>query len=89
MPSLDWYVGLSGVLHGLLVAGLIGSIRQRRAESLVLGAVIAAKLGWEMLVGPMPGSAEAAGGAVIVEAHLYGAAGGLIGGALLAIKGRD
>ncbi len=88
MPSLDWYVGLSGVLHGLLVAGLVGSLRVRRWESLILGAVIAAKLVFEFVVGPVPGSAEAAGGAVIVEAHLYGAAGGLLGGALLTIGRR-
>ena len=87
MPSLGWYVGLSGVLHGLLVAGLIGSLRVRRRESLILGAVIAAKLGYETFVGPLPGSAEAAGGAVIVEAHLYGAVGGLLGGVLLSIRG--
>ncbi len=85
MPSLDWYVGLSGVLHGLLVAGLVGSLRVRRWESLILGAIIAAKLAYETVVGPMPGSVEAAGGAVIVEAHLYGAAGGLLGGVLLSI----
>ena len=85
MPALGWYVGLSGALHGLLVAGLVGSLRVRRWESLILGAVIAAKLIYENVVGPMPGSAEAAGGAVIVEAHLYGAAGGLLGGVLLSI----
>ena len=87
MPSLDWYVGLSGVLHGLLAAGLLGSIRERPWESLILGAVIAAKLLYETVVGPMPGSAEAAGGAVIVEAHLYGAAGGILSGILLSIRG--
>ena len=88
LPSLDWYVGLSGVLHGLLVAGLVGSIRQRPLESIVLGLIIAAKLAYEMIIGPMPGSAEAAGGAVIVEAHFYGALGGLISGVLLSIRAR-
>lgn len=86
LPALDWYVGLSGVLHGLLVAGLIGSVRERPVESIVLGTIIVGKLGWEMLVGPMPGSAEAAGGAVIVEAHFYGALGGLVSGVLLSIR---
>ncbi len=86
LPSLDWYVGLSGALHGLLVAGLVGGIRARPAESIVLGVIIAAKLAYEMFIGPMPGSAEAAGGAVIVEAHLYGALGGLAAGVLLSIR---
>lgn len=78
-PQLDWYVGLSGVLHGLLVAGAIADIRAgHRGTWLLLGAV-ACKLGWEQLAGPLPGSEASAGGAVIVDAHLYGALGGLLG----------
>ncbi len=88
LPSLDWYVGLSGVLHGLLVAGLVGGFRARQWESLILGGVVAAKLVYEAVAGPMPGSADAAGGAVIVEAHLYGAVGGLVAGAMLLLVGR-
>jgi len=72
-PSLQWYVGLSGVLHGLLVAG--GSVawfKGQRDSLLLLGAV-ALKLLWEQWVGPMPGSEASAGGHVVVDAHLYGA----------------
>ncbi len=77
-PQLGWYVGLSGILHGLLVAGAIADIRAgRRGTWLLLGAV-AFKLGWEQLAGPLPGSEASAGGAVIVDAHLYGALGGLL-----------
>ena len=32
VPSLDWYVGLSGLLHGLLAAGLVASWPLRRPE---------------------------------------------------------
>lgn len=81
MPELRWYVGLSGVLHGLLIAGAIGLIRERRTEALVLLAAVGAKLVYEHLVGPMPGSADAVSGNVITEAHLYGA----LGGALAAV----
>ena len=77
-PQLGWYVGLSGVLHGLLVAGAIADIRSgHRATWLLLGAVVF-KLGWEQLAGPLPGSEASAGGTVIVDAHLYGALGGLL-----------
>ncbi len=86
MPSLDWYVGLSGALHGLLVAGLVGSLRARPVESTVLGLIIAGKLAYESFIGPMPGTADAAGGAVIVEAHLFGAIGGLVSGVLLSLR---
>lgn len=85
-PNLGWYVGLSGVLHGVLIAGLIPGCVARRGEALLLAAVVAAKLAWEQLAGPLPGSAETAGGNVVVDAHLYGAlAGAAAGAALLAL----
>lgn len=79
-PGLEWYVGLSGVLHGLLVAGLIGLISagtSRRNEAIALLVLLLLKLGYEQTAGAMPGSTSLAGGAVVVDAHLYGAVGGL------------
>lgn len=78
MPGLDWYVGLSGLLHGMLAAGVVGLWGHRRTEAMVIGAVLAAKLAYEIVVGPLPGSAATAGGAVITEAHLFGAVGGFL-----------
>jgi len=78
-PQLYWYVGLSGLLHGLLVAGIAGSLSARRIDVLVLGIAVLGKLTYEQLVGPLPGSEESTGGSVIVAAHLYGAIGGAIG----------
>ena len=80
---LEWYVGLSGLLHGLLVAGLFAGILERDREAVLLFAIIVAKLAWEQIAGPLPGSSATAGGAVIVDAHLYGAVGGLLAAALL------
>ena len=82
-PELQRYVGLSGLLHGLLAAGLVAGVVARQPEALVLAACVTAKLAWEQLAGPLPGSAETAGGNVIVNAHLYGAAGGLLAGLLV------
>jgi membrane associated rhomboid family serine protease len=45
--------------------------------------LVCGKLLWEQAVGPLPGSAEVAGGKVIVDAHLYGAIGGLVLGWVL------
>ena len=78
-PNLGWYVGLSGMLYGLLVAGLLAGVLQRDREAIILSVFIVAKLAWEQLVGPLPASESTAGGRVIVEAHLYGALGGLLG----------
>ncbi len=82
-PQLRWYVGLSGVLHGLLVAGSVADIRLGLRGAWLLLGVVALKLAWEQFAGPLPGSEDAAGGRVIVDAHLYGALGGLLMGCLL------
>ncbi|MHB8471744.1 MAG: rhombosortase [Gammaproteobacteria bacterium] len=77
-PELQWYVGLSGVLHGLFAAGAVRHWpAQPRAATLML-VVLAVKLGWEQYFGAMPGTGALAGGAVIVDAHLFGAIGGVI-----------
>ncbi|MBN1237156.1 MAG: rhombosortase [Gammaproteobacteria bacterium] len=74
--EVGWYVGLSGVLHGLLAAGAIAMLRVQPgiAGMLVVGLVV--KLAWEQAMGPLPFTQSASGGPVIVAAHLYGAAGG-------------
>ncbi len=75
--DIDWYVGLSGVLHAVFVAGALAAVLRGLRAELFLLAVIAGKLAWEQFHGAMPGSEEMAGGNVIVEAHLYGALSGL------------
>jgi len=77
-PELDWYVGLSGLLHGLLAAGLVQGLRRRDREAVVLAAFVIGKLAWEQWQGPLPGSEATSGGNVIVNAHLYGAVGGMV-----------
>lgn len=82
-PELLWYVGLSGILHGLLLAGLLAPLLAGRRDVLVLLVALIMKLGWEQLYGPMPGSEATVGGAVVVDAHLYGAIAGGVGTALM------
>ena len=86
--ELDWYVGLSGLLHGLLAAGLLSGVLRRDRESIVLAVFLVAKLAWEQFSGPLPGSVSSTGGAVIVDAHFYGALGGLLGAWLAGIRFR-
>jgi rhomboid family GlyGly-CTERM serine protease len=77
---LYWYVGLSGLLHGMLAAGLVAGLvtgfGSARLEMSVLGALLSMKLVYEQLFGALPGSEASAGGAVVVNAHLYGAVAG-------------
>jgi rhomboid family GlyGly-CTERM serine protease len=75
-PLLQWYVGFSGVLHGMLVAGCLAGWTRGEHERLLLFVLVAAKLGWEQWAGPLPGSEAGAGGQVVVDAHLYGALAG-------------
>jgi rhomboid family GlyGly-CTERM serine protease len=78
-PQLTWYAGFSGVLHGLFVAGTLAAWRRGDRGALLLLAALAAKLVWEQWQGAAPGSVALIGGAVVVDAHLYGAVGGLLG----------
>ena len=77
-PELRWYVGLSGVLHGLFFAGGIADIKVRPKEAYIFLAFITIKLAYEQFFGALPGSEESAGGPVLVDAHFYGAISGLI-----------
>jgi membrane associated rhomboid family serine protease len=78
MPHLQWYVGLSGVLHGLLTAGAVAWWRlEDRRLTLVLWLILLTKLTWEQWHGALPLSGDLN---VIVNAHLYGAIGGAMVG---------
>lgn len=77
-----WYVGLSGILHGLLAAGALKGLTVARTECMVILVILAAKLAWEQMVGALPGTESLSGGEVVVNAHLYGAIGGAIAAAL-------
>jgi hypothetical protein len=81
--GLGWYVGMSGLLHALLVAGIVTRFPVAKGESLALAALIAGKIAWEQLAGPLPGSEISAGGAVVVNAHLYGAIAGILAAGVL------
>jgi len=87
-PQLQWYVGLSGLLHGNIAAGIVAAYQKRKTEMTVLAVAVVGKLVYEQLLGPLPGSELTSGGAVITAAHLYGAIGGLIASAILRIRVR-
>jgi rhomboid family GlyGly-CTERM serine protease len=81
MPQLTWYVGLSGILHGVLAAGAVAWwCVETKPMAATLTMILIGKLMWEQWQGALPISGELA---VIVNAHLYGAIGGALMGTLL------
>jgi rhomboid family GlyGly-CTERM serine protease len=80
-PQLEWYVGFSGVLHGLMAAGLVAWFRTSRdAVTWIVTGLFAAKLAWEHFAGPLPFTAASLELPVVHEAHTYGAIGGGLAG---------
>jgi rhomboid family GlyGly-CTERM serine protease len=80
-PQLEWYVGLSGLLHGLLAAGTVAWWRfETKVLATLLTVIFLGKMGYEQIYGSLPSASEMA---VVSEAHLYGAVGGLVAGLLL------
>jgi rhomboid family GlyGly-CTERM serine protease len=77
--TVAWYVGSSGVLHGVMAAGTLAQLRRGEATGWVLLAFLAGKLAYEHWVGALP----LAGSVVVVDAHLYGVAGGALAAAFL------
>lgn len=75
-PQLSWYIGLSGVLHGLFVIVLIRALLQQRNHvAFVVLSFLIGKLTWEHYHGALAQSTLDA--PVIVAAHEYGALAGL------------
>lgn len=87
-PALMWYVGLSGLLHGILAAGLVEKLKKPDKEAVALMVLLLAKLAFEQFSGPLPGSESTAGGTVVVDSHLFGALGGVVAAILLRIRVR-
>lgn len=77
-PELEWYVGASGALHGVMAAGTLAHLRRGDFDGWILALFVVGKLAYEQFAGAMPfaGSPD-----TVVDAHLYGA----IGGGVLAL----
>ncbi len=72
-PWLNNYVGLSGVLYGVLILGLLITFRQSPKLNVILILLISIKIVWEQLPGfDVNYMRDQIGAAVIVDAHLYG-----------------
>jgi rhomboid family GlyGly-CTERM serine protease len=79
--GIHWYVGASGALHGFMAAGTLAHVRRGDLDGWILAVFIVLKLGYEQWSGALPFSDSSV--PVVVNAHLYGALGGVIAAAFL------
>ena len=84
-PQLQWYVGISGLLHGVWAVGAVASAWRREFTGWLLMIALAGKLAWEQSAGA---SLVVAAFPVVVDAHLYGALGALLALAVMAMLPR-
>jgi len=86
--DIDWYVGLSGAIHGVFAWGCIRDLENKRLSGWLLLIGLALKVGNEQLHGAgslMPDLIDAN---VAVDSHLYGAIMGLLIGLFSLIRRR-
>jgi rhomboid family GlyGly-CTERM serine protease len=84
-PDIDQYVGLSGVLHGIFIWGAIEDIKakERTGYLLLLGVIL--KIAHEQYYGASEDVSDLIGANVAINAHLWGAIGGVIAVMILII----
>lgn len=72
LPELSNYVGLSGVLHGLFLLGLLPMAQRGDRVALAALLYLVGKLVWEQVMGAPLSDEAAIGGRVVTQAHLFG-----------------
>jgi rhomboid family GlyGly-CTERM serine protease len=75
---MQWYVGLSGVLHGLFVIGAYFDIRQKLKTGWVMLLGVWVKVIYEQIFGASADVAKLIEANVAVDAHLFGTITGCI-----------
>jgi rhomboid family GlyGly-CTERM serine protease len=75
-PTLVWYVGASGVLHGAWSAGACAAYRRGEGMGALIMLLLVVKLAYEQQAGVSIFEGDLP---LVSEAHLLGAFGGLVG----------
>ena len=71
-PTMDYYVGLSGYLHGLLLWGALHDIGKGYRSGYLLAVGVIGKTLYEQWYGASEQVAQLINASVAVDAHLYG-----------------
>lgn len=84
-----WCIGLSRLLHGLLIAAIVDYLPQQPRTYSPLLAILIGKLLWEQTAGPLPLSESTIQGTIIINAHLYGTICGLVKSSIFSFSKRQ
>ena len=76
--TLIQYVGLSGVLHGIFVFGAIMDIKTKDKTGYLLFIGVWLKIAYEQFYGASSEVSDLIDASVAINAHLWGAVGGLV-----------
>ncbi|KKO47882.1 protease [Arsukibacterium sp. MJ3] len=85
-PDIQQYVGLSGVLHGLLFFGALLDIKTAKTGGVLLTLGILAKVAYEQYQGPDAELGQLINATVAIDAHWYGVIAGGVMFSLLYLK---
>ena len=77
-PNIVVYTGLSGLLHGVIIWGAAQDCRRNMVTGYLLFIGVWLKIGFEQSQGASVEVARLIESRVAIEAHLYGAVGGVI-----------
>jgi rhomboid family GlyGly-CTERM serine protease len=77
-PKMQWYVGLSGVLHGLFIIGAYFDIRQKFKTGWLMLVGVWIKVIHEQIYGASEDVAQLIAANVAIDAHLFGTITGCI-----------
>lgn len=77
-PDIQQYVGLSGVLHGIFIFGAIMDIRHKDKTGYLLFIGVWLKIAHEQFYGASEQVSSLINATVAIDAHLWGAVGGLL-----------
>ena len=78
IPDLQWYVGFSGIVHGLMLQGLVLEQHLRFVKKALLICALFLKVFYEYWQGSSSAEIELINGNIVVEAHLFGLLAGLV-----------
>ncbi|MCC5879391.1 MAG: rhombosortase [Idiomarina sp.] len=77
-PYIEYYVGFSGALYGLIAFGALNDWLQGIRFGMAISIALVLKVSYEYFIAPLPFWGSSADSLLAVEAHFFGALSGLL-----------